>query len=59
MYMYYLTLPTGPIDSCSIDLVRIMTSKKLHHSWGLGQLMGVVVKERTFETSGKKAALAK
>ena len=44
MYMYYLTLPTGPIDSCAIDLARIMTSKKLRHSWGLGQLMGVVVK---------------
>ena len=59
MYMYYLTLPTDPIDSCAIDLVRIMTNKKLRHSWGLCQLMGVVVKERTLETSRKKAALAK
>ena len=59
MYMCYLTLPTGPIDSCAIDLARIMTSKKLRHSWWLGQLMGVVVKERTLETSRKKAALAK
>ena len=59
MYMYYLTLPTGPIDSCAIDLARIMTSKKLRHSCGLGQLMSVVVKERAFETSRKKAPLAK
>ena len=59
MYMYYLTLPTGPIDSCAIDLARIMTSKKLRHSCGLGQLMGVAVKERTLETCRKKAPLAK